>query len=326
MPLPAIAVLGAGAMGSKIAHRLHTSGVGSILTNLDGRSPATRERAAKAGMVDAPYADIVSRATHILSIVPTKEAPGVAQLVASAYRSAGLTRKATFVDCNAMGPTTMQGIAKVFDGTNIVVIDGSIVGVPPSDTFNPGIYLSAEEKDEKVLDETVDLLKEYGLNPFALKGQDASIGAASALKMSHSGIVKGLIGLFYTMILAADRNSPATTTALLHALEHSQPALVDRAIDLVPASISKAYRHIYEMKEVGEFVGGAQSSSDRASEGDTSSKPQQSILGPEVQQTFLGIEALYRGLARANEEGSKECDVLREFAEAAKKLREEGGK
>ncbi|KAL1669581.1 hypothetical protein GGF50DRAFT_44033 [Schizophyllum commune] len=324
MPYPAIAVLGAGAMGSKIAHRLHTSGVGSILTNLDGRSPATRERAAKAGMVDAPYADIVSRATHILSIVPTKEAPGVAQLVASAYRSAGLTRKATFVDCNAMGPTTMQGIAQVFDGTNIVVIDGSIVGVPPSDTFNPGMYLSAEEKDEKVLDDTVDLLKKYGLNPFALKGQDASIGAASALKMSHSaksltsaqGIVKGLIGLFYTMILAADRNSPATTTALLHALEHSQPALVDRAIDLVPASISKAYRHIYEMKEVGEFVGGAQSSSD----------PQKTILGPEVQQTFLGIEALYRGLARANEEGSKECDALREFAEAAKKLREEGGK
>ncbi|KAI5898836.1 uncharacterized protein SCHCODRAFT_02613301 [Schizophyllum commune H4-8] len=260
MSLPAIAVLGAGAMGSKIAHRLHTSGTGSILTNLDGRSPATRQRAAQAGMVDASYTDIVSRATLILSIVPTKEASGVAELVASAYRSAGLTRKATFVDCNAMGPTTMRGIAKVFDGTNIVVIDGSIIGVPPSDTFNPGIYLSAEEKDEQDLDETVELLKKYGLNPFALKGQDASIGAASALKMSHSGIVKGLIGLFYTMILAADRNSPATTTALLHALEHSQPALVDRAIDLVPASISKAYRHIYEMKEVGEFVGGAQSS------------------------------------------------------------------
>ena len=80
------------------------------------------------------------------------------------------------------------------------------------------------------------------------------------------------------------------------------------------------------MKEVGEFVGGAQSSSDRASEGDAPTETPKTILGPEVQQTFLGIEALYRGLARANEEGSKECDVLREFAEAAKKLREEGGK
>ncbi|KAL1740023.1 hypothetical protein HDZ31DRAFT_85634 [Schizophyllum fasciatum] len=307
---PTIAVLGAGAMGSKVALRLRSSGAGPILTNLDGRSPATRERATHAGMIDAPYADIVAQATHVLSIVPTQEARAVAALVAGAYRAQNLARSFVFIDCNAVAPGTMREIAHEFAGTGVVVVDGSIIGTPPSDTFNPGIYLSADEANEKELDEAVDLLKKLGLNPFPLKGLDASIGAASALKMSHSGIVKGLIGLFYMMILSADRTSPATTTALLHALQLSQPALVDRAVDLVPASITKAYRHIYEMREVGAFVGG---------DGTSDPKPHL-VLGPEVQQTFQGIEALYRGLARANEEGSRECDVLREFADAAKRL------
>ncbi|TRM61605.1 hypothetical protein BD626DRAFT_501605 [Schizophyllum amplum] len=292
-----LAVLGAGAMGSKIAQRMHAFGSGSILTNLDGRSLATRERAAQAGMVDVPYADIVSQATHILSIVPTKEAFAVAELVATASRSAGLLRPLVYIDCNAVGPPTMLELAKVFEGTSITVIDGSIIGLPPTDTVNPGLYLSAEKKNGQELDDTVALTKKYGLNPFALKGDGASIGAASAVKMAHSGIVKGLIGLFNTMILSAERTSPATADALLHALDISQPTLVDRVVDLVPASISKAYRHIYEMQEVGNFVGG------------------------EEQQTFKGIEALYRNLAKANEEGSRDCDVLRDFAEAAKRLR-----
>ncbi|KAJ7458413.1 hypothetical protein FB451DRAFT_1406191, partial [Mycena latifolia] len=60
-----IALLAPGGMGSKIAARLASSGGGKILTNLEGRSAATLERARESGMQHASYAEIVARATCI---------------------------------------------------------------------------------------------------------------------------------------------------------------------------------------------------------------------------------------------------------------------
>ena len=50
-----IAIIGAGAMGSGVGRRLHENGA-RVLALLDGRSNASRERAAVAGMEDASLA------------------------------------------------------------------------------------------------------------------------------------------------------------------------------------------------------------------------------------------------------------------------------
>lgn len=142
-----IALLAPGAMGAAIAARLSASGAGTILTNLDGRSDATIERARVSNMVHASYAEIASRATCIYSIVPPVDAFSIAEAVVAAYNAAGSHRELTFVDCNAVNPESVKQIAALFTGTRITFLDGVIIGLPPSASFNPGIYVSAEPMD-----------------------------------------------------------------------------------------------------------------------------------------------------------------------------------
>src|SRR6266568_5387306 len=72
-----IAIIAPGAMGSAVARRLGEHGA-RVLTSLIGRSEATAQRAAAAGMVAASDADIAG-ADIILSIVPPGEAVALAQ-------------------------------------------------------------------------------------------------------------------------------------------------------------------------------------------------------------------------------------------------------
>lgn len=181
-----IALLAPGGMGSKIAARISSRGGGEILTNLEGRSNATLQRAKESGMKHASYTDIVKSATCIFSVVPPKDAFAVAEAVAAAYKAAGSSREIIFADCNAVNPDTVRRMATLFDGTAVSFIDGAIVGAPPSATFNPGIYVSADQRDAAALDEFVHMSTEFGLNIIALKGEGSGVGDASALKMAHA--------------------------------------------------------------------------------------------------------------------------------------------
>jgi 3-hydroxyisobutyrate dehydrogenase-like beta-hydroxyacid dehydrogenase len=89
-----IAVLAPGAMGSAVARRLSDHGA-RVLTSLAGRSPATAERAAAAGMIAASDAEIAA-ADIILSIVPPGEAVALAERLAGAIAAAA--KKPVFVD------------------------------------------------------------------------------------------------------------------------------------------------------------------------------------------------------------------------------------
>ncbi|KAJ7082634.1 hypothetical protein B0H15DRAFT_940316 [Mycena belliarum] len=294
MPTHTIALLAPGGMGSKIAARLSSCGGGTVLTNLEGRSAATVQRAKEAGMEHASYAEIAARATCVLSVVPPKDAFAVAEALAGACKAAGPERALTFVDCNAVNPDSVKRMAALFEGTAVHFIDGAIVGAPPSDTYNPGIYVSSDGKDAGALDEFVSMAKGFGLNVFPLKGADAGVGDASALKMAHAGIVKGATGLFVTMILAAHSTSPSTAEGLLHALNLSQPAFVDLIIRMIPQMIPKAYRFIKEMDEIVGFVG--------AEEG----------------KTFEGLEKVFGRVATAHEGAGPDIAVLMNFVEQAR--------
>ncbi|KAK1228411.1 hypothetical protein PQX77_008548 [Marasmius sp. AFHP31] len=181
-----IALLAPGAMGSKIALRLSQRGAGTILTNLDGRSEATVKRAQESGMRHASYPEIVSQATCIFSVVPPKDAFLIAERIADTARSNSPSREIIFADCNAVNPESAKKMAQLFEGTSVKFIDGAIVGAPPSDTYNPGIYVSANSRDEAALDEFVALSNGFGLNVIPLKGEGAGVGDASALKMAHA--------------------------------------------------------------------------------------------------------------------------------------------
>lgn len=236
-----IAILAAGAMGAGIGLRL-TEGGATVLTNLDGRGEASRLRAAEAGMWDAPL-DRIAGADIVLSIVPPGSAVELAERLAPAL-TAG-TAKPVFVDANAVSPATADRVREALSGTGCPVVDGCIIGAPPTPHGkSPAVYVSGDP------DRLTAPLGRHGLD---LKPMDAPFGAASGLKLVYAMSTKGVTALAAAMFLGAERNGAGE--ALRAELARSQPDLVFRFGKAMPDMLPKAYRWVAEMREIAAFLG-----------------------------------------------------------------------
>ncbi|KAJ4493905.1 6-phosphogluconate dehydrogenase C-terminal domain-like protein [Lentinula edodes] len=290
-----IAVIAAGAMGSAVGRRLVEGGC-TVLTNLDGRSEATRKRAAECGMEEKSLSEIANRASYVLSILPPSNAFSFAEKFLQESKSAERIANAdplVFVDCNAVSPATVKRISNLFSQSSSAIgfIDSGIIGGPPQDAYNPTFYASADDKDILL---KFGRLSNFGLKISLLK-EGGGIGDASALKMSYAGMTKGTTALFTTMILAAHASSPATAEALLHELGDSQPEFLRRITRTIPPMLPKAYRWVGEMEEIGSFVGGGEGA------------------------IYEGISKLYQRVEQSLNSDQKDVEVLKKFVEEAKK-------
>ncbi|KAI0699418.1 hypothetical protein BC835DRAFT_1331304 [Cytidiella melzeri] len=317
-----LAIIAAGSMGAAVGRRLTTAGL-TVLTNLDGRSAATRSRAEEAGLQHASYSDIAFRADWILSILPPGEAYHFAQTFRDTYLSSGTRGNPSlkFADCNAVNPDTLRRISALFDGTPVKFIDAGIIGGPPQGDYNPTFYASSAPADESVLEEFVALSK-YGLKIKALKGEGADVGDASALKMSYAGIAKGMTGIYTTMILAAHASSPATAQALLGELALSQPYVVEHLIRGIPGMLPKAYRWVAEMEEISNFVGSGLAST-RSTGSSTHHEADAGAAPTGEGHVHYGFARLYENVARSLQQSRDgedvgEVKVLKEFVQQAK--------
>jgi len=236
-----IAVLAPGAMGSAVARRLSEYGAG-VLTSLQGRSEATAKRAAEAGMIAAEDADIAG-ADIILSIVPPAKAVALAERLAAVI--AKRDTKPVVVDCNAVNVETVRKIETIIVAAGARFVDAGIIGFPPQPgSKGPAVYMSGEHARD------VAVLKDLGLDVRII---DGPVGAASALKMSYAGIIKGFAGIGSAMVLAATRAGAAD--ALRDELALSQPAMLKRLEIALPDMIPKAHRWVAEMGEIAGFLG-----------------------------------------------------------------------
>ncbi len=231
-----IAVIAPGAMGAAVGGRLAAAGC-DVVTLLDGRSAESAARAAAAGMRGVGLADL-GLADMILSIVPPGEARALAERLGPV-----LTPATVYVDCNAVSPETVLGIAGVIAGTAARFVDAGIVGGPPRPGYDPIFYASGPDAA------AFARLADHGL---VVRVLDGPVGAASAMKMSYAGVTKGLIGLGSAMILGAARGGSAE--ALRAELAASQPMLLDWFQRHVPGMFPKAYRWVAEMEEISGFL------------------------------------------------------------------------
>jgi 3-hydroxyisobutyrate dehydrogenase-like beta-hydroxyacid dehydrogenase len=278
---PLIAIIGTGAMGSAVAQRLVAHGC-RVITELEGRSAASRQRARDAGMTAATR-DQLATADFVLSIVP----PAVATLVAEqlAPLLAAAARKAVYVDCNAVSPKTVGAIAAVIAPTGWAFADAGIIGLPPSEPGHTVFYASGAAARRCAA------LGEYGLDVRVL---DGPVGAASALKMSYAGMTKGVTAICTAMLLAASRAGAAD--ALRAELSDSRPELLDWSRRNVPRMFPKAYRWVAEMEEIAEFAAD----------------------DPATQQIYRGIARLYERLARDVAGPHADADTLAAFLALAR--------
>lgn len=228
-------------MGAGLARVLTDHGV-SVLTSLAGRSAASKERAAAAGMqsVELPQ---LARADLLLSILPPAEAVGFACEMADILGQA--PRKPLFADCNAISPETARVIGKVMADSKIAFVDIGIIGLPPRPgSLPPRLYASGPEARR------LDALRACGLD---VRPLDGPVGDASALKMSYAGITKGMIAVVTAMILGAARAGVAD--ALYREMSESEAALLQTMSKRIPDMLPKAYRWVEEMRQIREFVG-----------------------------------------------------------------------
>jgi 3-hydroxyisobutyrate dehydrogenase-like beta-hydroxyacid dehydrogenase len=200
-----------------------------VRTELTGRSAASAERAAKAGM-KAVGEDELAGADFLLSIVPPADAVSLAERLSPVLARA--TRKPIYVELNAVNPETTNRVARIVQATGARFVDGGIIGGPPRAGYDgPTYYVSGADA------ERVEALAAFGLKVVDLHGP---IGAASALKLAYAGISKGLLAIGCSMILAAQRAGVAD--ALYEQLSASQGALLAGLARDTPGMYAKARR------------------------------------------------------------------------------------
>ena len=216
-----------GAMGASLAAACG----GRRLWAGSGRSPATAERAGRAGLTDVgSLAALVEQCDVIVSVCPPSAALDVADSVAA------IGFDGIYVDANAVAPATARTIGSRFAR----FVDGGVVG-PPVDT--PGttrLYLAGDEAAD-----VAELWARSALDTRVIGGPP---GAASAVKMCYAAWTKGSAALLLDVrALAGAEDVDDEVTA---EWDQSIPGLTARSDAAATANAPKAWRFTGEMDEI----------------------------------------------------------------------------
>lgn len=205
----------------------------TVLWSSTGRSPETVRRAHGAGLTDAgSLVDLVDRCTTIISVCP----PGAALAVAQSVTDLGFA--GTYVDANAVSPSTARAVAGLFDDA----VDGGIIGPPVHSAGTTRLYLSGGSSPAvAALFEGSDL---------EVRIVDGDAGAASAVKMCFAAWTKGTAALLMAVNALAEHDGVADE--LRGEWATSMPDLIARSEHLPTAVGPKAWRFEAEMHEIGD--------------------------------------------------------------------------
>jgi 3-hydroxyisobutyrate dehydrogenase-like beta-hydroxyacid dehydrogenase len=222
-----------------------------------GRGPATRARAAAAGLTAAAgpdaagqAADLARRADIILSICP----PHAALPTARAVAAAGFT--GVYVDANAISPGTAEQVRVIAGAAGARYVDGGIIGLPPppvaGEAASPGgtrLYLAAGPEGGHgggPAAQVAALFEGTPLTPEILRNENRT--AASALKMAYASWTKGSAALL--LAARALARAEGVEDSLLAEWSLSQPGLAGRSLGAARSAAAKGWRWVGEMEEI----------------------------------------------------------------------------
>ncbi|MFD5890163.1 DUF1932 domain-containing protein [Streptomyces sp. NPDC060334] len=232
-----ITLLHPGAMGAPFASWAVANGH-TVLWVSEGRSPATRDRADKAGLTERPdLAGALGESEVVLSVCPPHAAEDVARSVAE-HGYTGL-----YVEANAINPARLDAIGSLLGPS--AVLDGAIIGPPPADGKEARLYLAGAEEHQELARDIFE--------GTAVKVRDAGprVGAASALKMAFGGYRKAARMLAAVAHALADDHGVGD---LLAEEARTMPAAILADRGYIPSVAARAWRWAPEMREVAETL------------------------------------------------------------------------
>ncbi|HZN72616.1 MAG TPA: DUF1932 domain-containing protein [Micromonosporaceae bacterium] len=234
-----VGIVSAGHMGSGLGWALREGGA-RVVTTVDGRSARTARFAATAGLEVLPgLPDVLREATVLLVVTPPGAARAAATRIAAA---AGEDARPLVADLNAIAPSTVDEVARTYQGAGLDYVDGSISGAPPNVRPGARLYFSGPRASE------VAALPWRQVQPIVLPGP---VDRASALKMCTASVYKGLEGLALQAMRAA-----AHYGVLDDVVADLRIAGYDRTASLA-ITATKAHRFVPEMREIAAAQAGA---------------------------------------------------------------------
>jgi 3-hydroxyisobutyrate dehydrogenase-like beta-hydroxyacid dehydrogenase len=201
----------------------------------EGRSPQTRERAEKIGLVDAgSLTHLCELCPVIVSVCPPDSAEAVAQAVL-AHGFTGL-----YIDANAISPQRAVRIGHAVSKAGARFVDGGIIGGPAWKPGTTWLHLSGEAADEAAAC--------FSAGPLETSIIGDGVGKASALKMCFAAYTKGSTALLCATLAAAESLGVRVELARQWARDGSDFA--EQASQRAKNVTAKAWRFVGEMEEI----------------------------------------------------------------------------
>ncbi|MCX4513279.1 DUF1932 domain-containing protein [Streptomyces sp. NBC_01619] len=238
-----LGILHPGSMGAAVAAQARRQGA-EVLWCPEGRSEASQNRALRYGLTAASnLAELCGQCDVIISLCPPANAVEVAASVAAESFTG------TYVDANAISPGHMTQIVDIIGPTAAAVVDGSVIGSPPSESKQPRLYLSGPEAESTAV---AQLFHGSAVRPLFLEG---GIGKASALKLAYSSYQKaGRVLAAVSYALASDHGVEEELLDIARGRTSSY--LTETGY--FPKTAARAWRWAPEMREVASALDDAQ--------------------------------------------------------------------
>ncbi|MFD7228857.1 DUF1932 domain-containing protein [Streptomyces sp. NPDC059881] len=234
-----LGILHPGSMGAAVAAQARLSGA-EVLWCPAERSTSSKDRAERYRLAAVTgLAEMVERADIILSLCP----PAVAEDIARSVAAHSYSR--IYVDGNAVSPATIASISAIMLASGATVVDGSVIGSPPSASKDTRLYLSGPPA---ALPRVAHLFAGSAVQTQVLAG---GIGRASALKLSYSSYQKAsrvLAAVSYA--LARDYGVEAELVDIAQGRSSSYLA----EAEYFPKVAARAWRWGPEMREVASAL------------------------------------------------------------------------
>jgi 3-hydroxyisobutyrate dehydrogenase-like beta-hydroxyacid dehydrogenase len=243
-----IGFVGFGEAGFHLARGLRSAGAPPLVAfdikaqDAGAAGDRIRARAADTGtcLAEHPRA-LADRAAVIISVVTAASAVDAATRIADA-----LTSNHLYVDCNSVSPATKHQVAQAIGSGAGRFVEGSIMAPVPGADHRVPMLLNGPHAAALV----------SALTPFQMRLDimDGAIGAAAAVKMCRSIVIKGMEALMLECTLAGE--TFGATDRVFDSLAETYPGMDWRktARYMIGRIREHGERRAHEMEEVAAML------------------------------------------------------------------------
>ncbi len=242
-----IGFIGFGEAGFNLARGLCGAGASRLFAyDINAHTPRLGERihqraqASETGLLDS--SESLARASDILLSTVTADAA----VEAAEQTSPFLQARHLYADLNSVSPATKQAIEGIITATGAQFVEAAIMASVPPYGHRVPMLLGGEAANQ-----FVEQMAPYGMRLDVISDQ---VGAASAVKMCRSIVIKGLEALLFECALGASRFG--ADERVFASLDETLPGVNwgELAGYMISRVLEHGERRAREMEEVAETL------------------------------------------------------------------------